>query len=106
MLVAALRDDLAHEPRVALAGVAALIAIGRAPEAAAAVRAALDAGPSPAALSALALVPDPALAPRLATWSASGDAAIRAAVCAALPAAAPIGAVALIGRGLRDADAT
>jgi HEAT repeat protein len=105
-LAAALRDDLAREPRVALARVAALVAIGRAADAAAAVHAALDTGPSPAALTALALVPDPAFAPRLARWSASDDAAVRAAVCAGLPAAAAGGAVALIGRGLRDADAT
>src|SRR5262249_55766552 len=50
--------------------------------------------------------PIPALGPRLARWSARGDAALRGAVCAALPGADPAGAVALIARGLRDADAT
>jgi HEAT repeat protein len=105
-LLAALRDDLAHEPRIARARIAALVAIGRAGDAADAVRAVLAAGPSPAALAALGLVPIPAIGPRLAVWSARGDAALRGAVCAALPGAAPASAVALIARGLRDADAT
>jgi len=105
-LLAALRDDLAREPRIARARVAALVAIGRAQDAAGAVQAVLDAGPSPAALAALALVPGPATGPRLVAWSAAGDPAIRGAVCAALPAAAPASAAALIARGLRDADAT
>jgi HEAT repeat protein len=81
------------------------VTIGRAQDAAAAVHAALDTGPTPAGLAALALVPGPAIARRLAAWGRSGDAAIRGAVCSALPAADPAGAVALIARGLRDADA-
>jgi len=105
-LLGALRDDLTQHARTALARVAALVAIGHAPEAAEVVRSVLDAGPNPTALAALALVPIPALAAKLATWAATGDPATRGAVCAALPGAAPAGAVALIVRGLRDADAT
>lgn len=112
-LAAALPDDLAHDPRAALARVAALVAIGQGDAAARAVSAALDAGPSPTAIAALGALgglevfpAGPALGRRLATWSAAGDPAIRGAVCAALPAAAPASAAALIRRGLRDADAT
>ncbi|HEY0479737.1 MAG TPA: HEAT repeat domain-containing protein [Kofleriaceae bacterium] len=105
-LLAGLRDDLAHEPRVARARVAALVAIGHAQDAAGVVRAVLDAGPSPAALAALAQVPTAAVGSRLAAWSRAGEPAIRGAVCAALPGAAPAVAAALIARGLRDADAT
>jgi HEAT repeat protein len=105
-LLGALREDLGQHARTAGARVAALVAIDQAAAAADAVRGALDAGPNPTALAALALVPIPALAPRLASWAARGDAATRGAVCAALPAAAPATARALILRGLRDADAT
>jgi HEAT repeat protein len=105
-LVFALRDELAQQARSAIARVAALVAIGQAQEAAGAVRAVLDGGPSPVALAALVLVPIPELETRLVSWAASGDAATRGAVCAALPAAAPRSAASLIVRGLRDADAT
>jgi HEAT repeat protein len=105
-LIAALRDDLALHARSALARVAALVELGHARDAAAAVRAELDAGPNPIALAALFAVPIPALEPRLATWAGSRQASTRGAVCAALPAAAPQTAGALIVRGLRDADAT
>jgi HEAT repeat protein len=105
-LVMALRDDLAQHARVARARVAALVAIGHGQEAAEVVRSVLDAGPNATALAALAIVPIPELAPKLATWAARGDIATRGAVCAALPGAAPASAVALIARGLFDADAT
>jgi len=105
-LLGTLRDDLTQHARTALARVAALVAIGHAQEAAEVVRAVLDGGPNATALAALALVPIPALAAKLATWATTGDPATRGAVCAALPGAAPAGAVALIVRGLRDADAT
>jgi HEAT repeat protein len=105
-LLLALRDELVQHSRVALARVAALVAIGHAAEAAAVVRAVLDGGPNATALAALALTPIPALAARLATWAVHGDTATRGAVCAALPGAAPASAVALIVRGLRDANAT
>jgi HEAT repeat protein len=105
-LLVALHDDLAQHSRLALARVAALVAIGRAPDAAAAVGSVLDGGPNATALAALVLTPIPALADKLVAWAAGGDTATRGAVCAALPAAAPDHAVALIVRGLRDADAT
>jgi len=105
-LVLALRDDLVQRSPVALARVAALVAIGHARQAGDAVRAVLEAGPNPTALAALALAPLPALAGRLAGWSADRSPAVRGAVCAALPAAAPADAPALILRGLGDPDAT
>ena len=105
-LLAALRDDLAQRSRMAIPRVAALVAISQAQPAADIVRQLLDGGPNPIALAALALVPVPALAPRLAGWAADGDRATRGAVCAALPAAAPARAAALIVHGLRDPDAT
>lgn len=105
-LMFALRDELAQQARSAIARIAALVAIGHAQEAADAVRAVLDGGPSPIALAALVLVPLPALEAKLARWAASGDPATRGAVCAALPAAAPRRATSLIVRGLRDPDAT
>ena len=105
-LILALRDELAQHARSAIARVAALVAIGHAQEAAGAVRAVLDGGPSPVALAALVLVPIPELETKLVSWAASGDAATRGAVCAALPAASPRSAASLIVRGLRDADAT
>jgi len=105
-LLAALRDDLAQHARSALPRVAALVAIGYARQAAEVVRSVLDGGPNATALAALSLLPIPALAGQLATWATNGDPATRGAVCAALPDAAPGGAIALIVRGLRDADAT
>src|SRR5262245_35919159 len=112
VLVTALRDDLAHAPRIALARVEALVAIGHGEDAADVVRAVLDDGASPAAVTALGalgahgLLPRQSIAPRLTAWSTGGDAATRGAVCTALPGAAPAAAVALIMRGLRDPDAT
>jgi HEAT repeat protein len=105
-LLAALRDDLVQHSRFALARVAALVAIGHAPDAAEAVRSVLDGGPNATALAALVLTPIPALSGKLVEWAADRDTATRGAVCAALPAAAPDRAVGLIVRGLRDADAT
>ncbi|HSR99771.1 MAG TPA: TonB C-terminal domain-containing protein [Kofleriaceae bacterium] len=105
-LVFALTEELAQQARSAIARVSALVAIGHAQDAAAAVRAVLDRGPSPIALAALGLVPLPELEHRLAGWAGAGDPTTRAAVCAALPAASPRRAGALIVRGLRDADAT
>jgi len=105
-LVVDLEADLATKPRIALAKIVALVALGRAGEASPAIRAELAKGPSPTALAALALVPDPELASKLSTWFASTDARTRAAVCSALPAAAPDVAMKLVTRGLRDADAS
>jgi hypothetical protein len=105
LLAADLRDDLAHHPRLGLAKVTALVALHHAADAAPAIRAELDTGPSPTALAALRLVPDLALAPKLTAWFASTDARTRVAVCTALPDAAPALAPSLITRGLKDADA-
>jgi HEAT repeat protein len=111
------RADLAGRPRVALEETAALVKLGRAAEVAAAIRAELEAAiadgarrgpfvpPGGTALAALALAPDPELAPRLVGWFQRGDARVRASVCTALPAAAPAQAAQLVGRGLRDPDA-
>jgi HEAT repeat protein len=127
-ILADYRADLASRRRVALEKTAALVKLGRAADVAAAIRAELEApsldgappaasgaapaspGAAPApgsiALAALALAPDPSLAPQLAAWFQRGDARVRADVCAALPASAPAQALQLLGRGLRDADAT
>lgn len=110
----ALLDGLAGElddrPEIALAKIQALAALGAHAEAARVIHAAL-ATPSKTravatAVAALAIVPDPALAPGLAKWFARGDAEVRQSVCAALPAAAPARAGAIVARGLRDPDAT
>lgn len=114
-ILADYRADLASRPRVALEKTAALVKLGRAADVAAALRAELappraggapPGAPGSAALAALALAPDPELAPKLAGWLQRGDARVRAGVCTALPAAAPAQAAQLVGRGLRDPDAT
>ncbi|HUJ57833.1 MAG TPA: HEAT repeat domain-containing protein [Kofleriaceae bacterium] len=109
VLLALLPADLPEHARLALAETRALVALGHAGEAAAALRAALDrAGPpNPIALQAMALMPVPELAPRLAGWLARGDARTRAAVCAALAGVAPdLASWRAVARGLGDADAT
>ncbi|MGN6105171.1 MAG: TonB family protein [Kofleriaceae bacterium] len=100
--------ELENRLQVAITKTAGLVALGRAADATAAIRGALDGsrGSNAVALAALGQAPDPALAGKLAAWFARGDARVRAGVCSALPAAAPAGAPALILRGLRDADAT
>jgi len=132
-ILADYRADLAGRPRVALEKTAALLKLGRAADVAAAIRAELEAPPPDAAqpvppippgsprpptppispvlpgataLAALAIAPDPELAPKLASWFQRGDARVRAGVCAALPASAPVQAPQLLARGLRDADAS
>lgn len=104
-LVAGLAQDLETRPEIALAKIAALVALEERAAAAKAI-AQPRKHASATAVAALALVPDPALAPALGTWLARGDAEMRQAVCAALPAAAPAQAAAVIARGLRDADAS
>jgi len=106
VLLAALREDLAQGSRLALARAAALVALGHGQDAADAVRAALDGGGNPIAVTALAVAPVPGLADKLAGWAHAGDRATRSAVCAALPSAAPGHAGALIASGLRDPDAS
>lgn len=101
-----LREDLGSRPRLALAKLDALVALGRGGMAASAIRAEVSAGPSEIGLLALARVPDPDVAPKLGGWMRSSDPRTRAAVCAALPTAAPQLAGTLIAKGLRDADAS
>ncbi len=99
-----LPGDLQNYPRLAHAETAALVALGQRERVAAMIRRALDSDAAVTALHAHALVPDPAVAPRLATWFKRGDARTRAAVCIAVPAdwdAQPV-----VLRGLRDPDAT
>ena len=109
-LVHELDLELEDRPEVALAKISALVALDLRDDAARAIRGALA---KPArkrgvatAINALAILPDPKLAPSLATWFANGDPEIRQAVCNALPNASPRTANALIARGLRDADAS
>ena len=103
-----LPSDLVSYPRIALAEVAALVELGARDEAAGAIQRALDAdpkSPSVPALQAHALVPLPALAPKLARWFAAGDARTRAGVCASVPHQTEDPTPAYVVRGLRDADA-
>ncbi len=99
--------DLANYPRLALAETAALLQLGGRDAAAEAIQRALEADPKApmvVALQALALVPIPAIAPKLAGWFSKGDARTRAGVCAAVATDVP--APSFVMRGLRDADAT
>lgn len=107
-LLEGLRADLESRPSIALAKIGALVALGRATEVGAIIGAQLErpSGIQVTALAALALAPDPALAPKLETWFRRGGATIREAVCTALPAAAPATATEVIARGLRDPDAS
>ncbi|MEO7097482.1 MAG: hypothetical protein ABI175_29745, partial [Polyangiales bacterium] len=98
--------DLANYPRLALAETAALIQLGAREQATAAIQRALDAdpkAPNVSALQAHALLPVPALAPKLAAWFRTGDARTRAAVCASVSVGAD---AAFVATGLRDRDAT
>lgn len=105
-LLASYPVDLDMRPQIAIAKTAALVQLGRGPDVAELIRNELEsAAPQLTAFGALGLAPVPELAPRLASWFKRGDARMRAAICTALPAAAPRAATALIGSGLRDADA-
>jgi hypothetical protein len=99
-----LPGDLENDPRLAQAETSALVALGERARATSLVRRALESDAPLTALRAHAIAPDPALAPKLATWFTRGDARTRAAVCAAIPA--DWGAQPVVLRGLRDADAT
>lgn len=99
-----LPGDLQNYPRLALAETVTLVALGHRERAAAIVRRALEVDATVSALYAHAIVPDPELAPRLATYFQRGDARTRAAVCAAVPAV--WGPQPVVLRGLRDPDAT
>ncbi len=145
VLVDGLTTDFDERPEVALAKVAALVALGRSEDAARAIHAVLGTGGGSgdgkrgdgtrdgkrgdgtrdttdhkraiaAAVSALAIVPEPKLARELGAWFTRGDAEVRQSVCQALPAAVIDGAAVdgaavgraseLIGRGLRDPEAS
>ena len=109
-LVTALELELEDRPEVALAKISALAALDHRDDAAKAIRAALALPHRKrgvvTAVAALNILPDPKLAAELPKWFTRGDSEMRQSVCAALPAAAPGQAVALIARGLRDADAS
>ena len=109
-LVHALALELEDRPDVALAKIAALVALDHRDDAARAIASALDTPDRKrgvaAAVAALAILPDPKRAPALATWFAKGSAEVRQSVCQALPRAAPKQAMTLVGRGLRDPDAS
>ena len=104
LVAAALVADLRAEPRAVTADARALVLLGAGAAVTAALAPALDATPpNPAAIAALAVMPDPQHIAKLATWFAARDARTRASVCAALAApGAPRGALV---RGLRDPDA-
>ena len=107
LLAHQLLSDLSNYPRLALAETAALVKLGHPERATEEIRRALEAEPrtpNVSALAAHALAPIPALDGKLAGWFARGDARTRAGVCAAIPRGAP--RLALVERGLRDADAT
>lgn len=106
-LLAELSLDLPAHADLALAETAALVALGRREQAATAIRAVLEDrhAPQPIALAAHALAPSTTLEPSLSARFARArtDRALRAAVCTAIAGEHPD--VALIDRGLRDADA-
>ena len=113
VLLSELPGDLAEHPRLVLAETRALVALGRAADAAAVLRVALDkTPPNPNALQALAVAPVPELAGKLVGWLEHGDARTRAAVCTALAGglgpptrAGSASAWPAITRGMRDPDA-
>lgn len=102
-LAALLAVELPGDSRAAASVTSAMVQLGARARAAAAIRAALEQAPTPAALRAHAVAPTPALAARLETWFSRGDAGLRASVCDAVPAGVPSPVVAA---GLRDRDAT
>jgi hypothetical protein len=106
MMLQTLAADLLDHPRLALAETRALVGIGHASDASAALAADLAATSPPHAitLEALALAPVPAAGTKLADWMRHGDVRTRAGVCAAL--GGPHGDLALLGRSLSDPDAS
>ncbi len=98
--------DLANYPKLALAETSALIQLGAREQASAAIQRALEAEPkvpNVSALQAHALLPVPALAPKIAAWFRTGDARTRAAACASVGVDTN---AAFVANGLRDRDAT
>lgn len=107
VLLEQLPDHVREQPRLALAAVRALVALGRAHRVTPVLVEALDARtPDPTALQALADAPVRALADRLAAWFRSPNARQRAAICTALAGYSEDVAWPLVARGLVDRDAT
>jgi TonB family protein len=106
IIVDNLRFDLRDQPRVALAGVRALVELGREADVKPLLAAQLGSPPNPVALQALADAPISDLAPKLTTWFRTGSARTRAAVCGALAGYPQSLAAPLLDRGMRDRDAT
>ncbi|MGE0871817.1 MAG: HEAT repeat domain-containing protein [Kofleriaceae bacterium] len=99
--------ELRAQTRLAVVATRALVALGASDIAAEAIRAALEAGPASGRLVALqchGVAPTPALAATLSGWFRRGDARMRASVCTAI--AADAGPIAILLKGLGDADAT
>jgi TonB family protein len=114
LLLDRLRADIREQPRLALAGVRALVALDQGADVGKLLQGVLGTGapnlaagtPNLAAVQALAIVPLTDLTPALTSWFRTGDARTRAAVCVAL-AGYPLSAVRkLIERGLTDRDAS
>jgi len=106
LILGRLATVVLEQDRLALAETRALAKLGHAADAATLLRTILEGDgmtPHPIAVRALAVVPVPALAPRLSRWLAAGDARIRSAVCEALSAGPPAWAAILRGLGDRDA---
>jgi TonB family protein len=102
-----LAGDLGEHRRLAIAETTALVALGRAGDAAATIAKLLPANarvPNPVALEASALVPLGALAPRVLGWLAHGDATTRTAACAALAGETSAAALQALGKALDDPD--
>lgn len=103
MLTAQLARDLAEQRAFALAEAAALVKLGRADTVAAAIGRAL---PNPIALEAFARAPTAERLGKVVAAVEHGNAVGRAAACAGLAGVTLPAAIAAIGRGLRDADAS
>lgn len=101
-----LPKDMETSPELARAATRALARLGRADDAAKALRYALtDNDPNLVALEAFANAPLSAL-PKLDTWFKLGNPRVRAAICSALPGAPAAQALQRLRKGLADRDAT
>ena len=102
-----LAGDLGEHRRLAIAEATALVALGRANDAAATIAKLLPATarvPNPIALEASALVPLGTLVPRVLGWLAHGDATTRSAACTALAGETGAAALQALGKALDDPD--
>jgi hypothetical protein len=102
-LSAQLGRDLAEQRAFALAEAAALAKLGRADTVAAVVGKAL---PNPIALEAFSRAPNAEHLGKVVAAVERGNAVVRAAACAGLAGVTLPAALAAVGRGLRDADAS